>query len=131
VARAVQIIRPDLAKSVLVEDIAAACGQSLRRLRRKLQAAFGISPQVFLIKTRVLLAARIRESTKRSIGEIAAMCGFPDKSGFFPRFRKRTGQTPRAYRNKPQSSGRPPQSLAASIRRGGRGGRHKAAFQKI
>lgn len=100
VAQAVEIIRHDFAKPLLVEDVARACGQSLRQLQRRFQSAFGVSPQEFLLKTRVLAAARLLETTALSVSEIARRCGFVDQSAFTLHFRKRTGQTPSAYRSR-------------------------------
>ncbi|MEN3943726.1 AraC family transcriptional regulator [Prosthecobacter sp. SYSU 5D2] len=98
VAQAVELIRRDYSKPLLIEQVATACGQSLRQLQRHFQAAFGITPQEFLLKTRVLAAARLLESTAASVSEIATACGFPDQSAFTQHFRKRTGQTPSCYR---------------------------------
>ncbi|WP_208300269.1 AraC family transcriptional regulator [Prosthecobacter fusiformis] len=100
VAQAVEMIRHDFARPLLVEDVATACGQSLRQLQRHFQAAFGITPQEFLLKTRVLAAARLLETTALSMAEIARRCGFPDQSAFTQHFRKRTGKTPSAYRER-------------------------------
>jgi transcriptional regulator GlxA family with amidase domain len=103
VAQAVEIMRRDYAKLLLIEDIATACGQSLRQLQRRFQTAFGVTPQEFLLKTRVLSAARMLETTALSVAEIARDCGFADQSAFTQHFRKRTGLTPTAYR---QSQGK-------------------------
>ncbi len=98
VAQAVEIIRRDYAKPLLIEDVAKACGQSLRQLQRRFQSAFGISPQEFLIKTRVLAAMRHLEETSLTVTEIAQQCGFADASSFTQQFRKRLGVLPTAYR---------------------------------
>ncbi|MBB5036721.1 AraC family transcriptional regulator [Prosthecobacter dejongeii] len=99
VAQAVEMIRQDFSKPLLIEDVARACGQSLRQLQRRFQTTFGLSPQEFLLKTRVLAAARLLETTALSVSEIACRCGFTDQSAFTQHFRKRTGQTPSSYRN--------------------------------
>ena len=98
VARAVELIRRDYAKPLSIEDIATVCGQSLRQLQRRFQTAFGITPQEFLIKTRVLAATRLLEQTTLTVGEIAVQCGFVDASSFTQHFRKRLRQTPLQYR---------------------------------
>jgi AraC-like DNA-binding protein len=98
VARAVEIIRRDFAKPLLIGDLAAACGESVRQLQRRFRDAFGSSPQEFLIKTRILEAARLLEGTKLSVAEISARCGFVDASSFTQHFRRRTGVTPKGYR---------------------------------
>ena len=98
VARAVEIIRRDFAKPLLIGDLAAACGESVRQLQRRFRDAFGSTPQEFLIKTRILEAARLLEGTTLSVAEISARCGFVDASSFTQHFRRRTGVTPKGYR---------------------------------
>jgi len=100
VARAVEIIRRDFARPVVIEEIARVCGQSLRQLQRRFRTAFGIAPQEFLIKTRVLAAQRMLEETSRNAAEVARLCGFVDASSFTQHFRKRIGMTPTAYRDR-------------------------------
>jgi AraC-like DNA-binding protein len=98
VAQAVEIMRRDYGKPLLIEEIATACGQSVRQLQRRFQTAFGVTPQEFLLKTRVLSAARLLETSTASISEVARKCGFIDQSSFTQHFRKRTEMTPTAYR---------------------------------
>ena len=98
VARAVEIIRRDFAKPIVIEEISRTCGQSLRQLQRRFSTAFGITPQEFLIKTRVLAAQRMLEEGSCNAAEIARLCGFVDASSFTQHFRKRIGMTPTAYR---------------------------------
>jgi AraC-like DNA-binding protein len=100
VARAVEIIRRDFAKPVVIEEISRTCGQSLRQLQRRFRTAFGNTPQEFLIKTRVLAAQRMLEESSRNAAEIARLCGFVDASSFTQHFRKRIGLTPTAYRRR-------------------------------
>jgi AraC-like DNA-binding protein len=100
VARAAELLRRDFAKAVTIEEVAWTCGQSVRQLQRRFQTAFGISPQEFLIKTRVLAAQRLLESTSRNASEIAKLCGFVDASSFAQHFRKRIGMTPSEYRER-------------------------------
>jgi AraC-like DNA-binding protein len=98
VAKAVEIIRGGYSRSLEMEAVARSCGQSMRQLQRHFQKAFGITPQEFLIKTRVLAAMRLLVETPMTAGEIAHQCGFIDASSFTSHFRKRTGQTPGTYR---------------------------------
>jgi transcriptional regulator GlxA family with amidase domain len=98
VAKAVELLRRDYSKPILIEDVAKACGQSLRQLQRRFQSAFGISPQEFLMKTRVLASLRLLEETRLTVAEIARRCGFVDASSFTQHFRKRMGLTPVRHR---------------------------------
>jgi AraC-like DNA-binding protein len=100
VSKAVEIIRRDYAKSVIMADVAKASGHSLRQLQRNFQSAFGISPQEFLIKTRVLAAMTRLDETHHAINTIARDCGFVDASSFAMQFKQRSGMTPRAYRTR-------------------------------
>lgn len=100
VARAVDIMRRDLAKPLVIADIARACGESLRQLQRRFQSAFGTTPQEFLLKTRVLAAARLLDETNLAAGEISSRCGFVDASSFTQHFRARVGMTPLEYRRR-------------------------------
>ena len=98
VAQAVEIIRRDFGQPIRIEDVARSCGQSLRQLQRRFRSAFVISPQEFLMRTRVLAAARLLETTGLTSGEIAVQCGFADQSSFTQHFRKRIGMSPAAHR---------------------------------
>lgn len=100
VAQAVEIIRRDFSKPLKIEDIARSCGQSVRQIQRRFQSAFGITPQEFLIRTRVLEATRLLEQSTLSAGEIATRCGFVDQSSFSQHFRRRTGSSPAIYRKR-------------------------------
>lgn len=102
VARAVEQIRKNYASPLLIATVARDCGQSLRQLQRRFQAAFGFTPQDFLLRTRVVAAARLLQDTNFSIAEIASRCGFVDQSAFSQQFRKRTGSTPTDYRRHAQ-----------------------------
>lgn len=101
VACAVEIIRRDFAQPLRIESVARSCGQSLRQLQRRFQKAFGIGPQEFLLKTRVLAAMRLIETTDLGAAEIARRCGFVDASSFTQHFKQRTGTTPARYRQPP------------------------------
>ncbi|MGH7957875.1 MAG: helix-turn-helix domain-containing protein [Opitutaceae bacterium] len=91
-------IRKHHATPLSIGDVARHCGQSLRQLQRRFHHAFGITPQEFLIKTRVVAAARLLEETSLSAAEIARRCGFMDQSAFSQQFHQRTGATPMACR---------------------------------
>ncbi len=85
-------------ETLVIADVAEACGESLRQLPRRFHSTFGTSQQEFLIKTRVLTAARLLEETRMTASEIAQRCGFVDASRFAGQFRQRTGLAPLAYR---------------------------------
>jgi transcriptional regulator GlxA family with amidase domain len=98
VAKAVEIMRRNHAKGVTIASVAKACGQSLRQLQRSFQNAFGLGPQEFLIKTRILRAMTMLDETELTAAQIANECGFVDASNFAAHFKQRTGVSPRGYR---------------------------------
>jgi AraC-like DNA-binding protein len=99
VSRAVETIRSEYAKNVSLKAVAESCGLTPRNLQRRFQTAFGISPQEFLIKTRVLAAMRLLSETSLTAAEIANKTGFVDASSFAEQFKHRTGMTPTEYRS--------------------------------
>ena len=100
VAQAVMIIRKDFSRNISMLDLADSCGQSLRSLQRRFKEAFGISPQEFLIKTRVSEAMKLLLETSLTAAQIAGRCGFVDASNLSDHFRKRSGLTPTEYRSR-------------------------------
>jgi len=102
VARAVEMIRRDYAQPLRLQTVAESCGQSLRQLQRRFQSAFGITAQEFLIRTRVVAAARLLDETDLPSAEVAKRTGFIDASSFAVQFKRRTGTTPTVYRTSPK-----------------------------
>jgi AraC-like DNA-binding protein len=98
VARAVALMRENFGSPLRMASIAQSCGQSPRQLQRHFQSAFGITPQEFLVRTRVLAAIQLLEETRLSMAEIANRCGFVDSSAFTKHFQIRTGLSPTNYR---------------------------------
>jgi len=97
-SKAVIRMRRDFGGRLTIEALAAECGLSVRALQRQFRRVFGLTPQEFLIKTRVTVACRLLRTTDRSVGEIAAECGFSDQSSFTQHFKSRLGVTPRGFR---------------------------------
>lgn len=97
-SRAVLRLRRDFDSRLTIESLAAECGLSLRALQRQFQRVFGLTPQEFLLKTRVAAACRALRTSARPLGQIADDCGFSDQSSFTQHFKRRLGVTPGAYR---------------------------------
>jgi AraC-like DNA-binding protein len=100
VAQAVMILRRKFSQNISMLDLADSCGQSLRSLQRRFKEAFGISPQEFLIKTRVSEAMKLLHETNLTAAQIANRCGFVDASKLSEHFKKRSGLTPTEYRSR-------------------------------
>lgn len=102
IAPAVGLIREKYQTPVAIETLARLTGLSTRQLQRKFQAVFGLTPQEFLIKTRVSAACRALCESDMSLADVAADCGFYDQSSFTKHFHQRVGMTPKQFR---QSAG--------------------------
>jgi AraC-like DNA-binding protein len=100
IAKAVSHLREHHREDVTIAGLARLCGLSPRQLQRKFKATFGVGPQQFLIKTRLLAACRALRETRRGISEIAYECGFADQSAFARHFRHHLGMTPTRFRGR-------------------------------
>lgn len=110
VSRAVEWIRRNHARPVLIAEVARACGLSERHLQRRFHETFGFPPQEFVIRTRIRAAMERLEKTCCGAAEIAVHCGFGDASAFAQQFRQRTGMSPTQWRRRhaPSASLRTP-----------------------
>jgi AraC-like DNA-binding protein len=91
--------RHDFGGRLTIEALASECGLSIRAMQRQFQSVFGLTPQEFLIKTRVAAACHLLRTTARPLSDIGAHCGFADQSSFTQHFRRHVGTTPSRYRN--------------------------------
>lgn len=92
-------IQKDYAQPLRIGDLARQAGLSLDRLERGMRSVLRVSPRQFLTRTRIEAAAQLLRETDRSIGDIAAECGFYDQAIFCRQFRAATKLTPGQYRS--------------------------------
>lgn len=59
---------------------------------------YKISPQKYLISSRLNTAVNLLETTKMNITEISYSCGFKDTPTFYKHFKKQFNITPVQYR---------------------------------
>ena len=97
-SQAVLRLRRDFGGRLTIAALAGECGLSLRAMQRQFRRVFGLTPQEFLIKTRVAAACHLLRTTARALSEIATECGFADQSSFTQHFRRHVGMTPNRYR---------------------------------
>ena len=102
---AAQLQQPE----ILVGGVAAlarAAGRSPEHLARRLRACAGLRPVDLVTRARLDHAATQLALTERSIVDIALECGFDSLSHFYRVFRRRLGETPRAFRLRSQAATR-------------------------
>jgi transcriptional regulator GlxA family with amidase domain len=82
-----------------IRDLARHACVSERTFARRFVAETGITPLQWLLHQRVLAARELLETTRASVEEIAARCGFGTTTSLRAHFRRQLGTTPTAYRN--------------------------------
>lgn len=86
--------------TVRVSELAQLLGVSRPYLSRVMARRFGRPLSTVLREKQVNEAKRLLQTTDRSMDDVAAACGFGDRSTFYRVFRAMTGSTPRQYRNR-------------------------------
>lgn len=100
VAAAVTYVQAHLHENLNAADLAVAIGVSERHLHRKLREAMGTTPHELMLRMRIQSAAEALTKTSAALSDIALDHGFCDQSAFTQQFRKRTGMTPRQFRQR-------------------------------
>lgn len=88
----------NLHRAVSLQDLADCEHASTRTFTRRFRAETGTSPLHWLTARRLEHACELLESTRLSIDQIAAQCGFGSVEAFRLRFRSQIGVPPSAYR---------------------------------
>ena len=82
------------------DELASAFFVGKTQLNRKIKAVTGYTTTEYILQIRVSMAKQLLVKTDFSIGEIASRVGIDDVAYFSSIFRKATGKTPTAYRNR-------------------------------
>lgn len=85
-------------QTIPVASLAAKAGLPPRSFHRAFLAATGDTPARYLRQVRVRLAQRLLISSRLTVAEIAARCGFDNPFVFSRTFSRTCGLSPRAYR---------------------------------
>lgn len=98
--RAIAYIREHFRAGVSVKELGHAIRLSPRQLHRKFQAAFGTSPQTFIMKLRIQAACEALQLAGAEIQEVARAHGFCSQSAFTRLFQKYIGVTPLKFQRR-------------------------------
>lgn len=93
-----QLLDDDYAADWSLARLAAEAGCSPQHLGRGFRAAFGLSPMAYLSRVRMQHARWLLADGRRSIAEIGAAVGVPDRFGFSRSFKRCFGCSPREWR---------------------------------
>ena len=97
VEKALAFIRENFRRRFAIKELADLVHLSPRQLHRKFIAAFGSSPQAFIMKVRVQAACETLQRADAQISAVAEDLGFCDQSAFTQLFQKHVGLTPLKY----------------------------------
>ncbi|HEX7010065.1 MAG TPA: helix-turn-helix transcriptional regulator [Phycisphaeraceae bacterium] len=90
----------DPAAAPNVAQLAGEAGYSPDHFTRLFRAVLGQTPKDYIVTARLSRAKQWLIESDRTISQIAAALGYPDAFTFSAQFKKKTGLSPRAYRQR-------------------------------
>lgn len=100
VGRAMALLHENPARGWSVEDLAAMVGASRSVLAERFARFLGQPPMAYLAHSRLQRAARLLQSTRRSIVQTALEVGYESEAAFNRAFRREFGLPPAQYRRR-------------------------------
>ncbi|MBQ7387141.1 MAG: helix-turn-helix domain-containing protein [Clostridia bacterium] len=91
-------IDSNLGERLTLSALAKQCFYNPSYFSRSFKERFGITLVEYITRSRAEAAAKMLAETDLSTSEIAARCGFGEKSALYRAFSKRYGMTPREWR---------------------------------
>jgi PAS domain S-box-containing protein len=104
VSRAADLLRDDPGRAWKLAELARTVGLSQRHFDRRFKECFGVTPQSYLLKTRIEFACDTLREPSAHIAEVASLAGFYDQSAFTAQFRRHMGITPLRYQKQFRAS---------------------------
>ena len=95
---ALDYCRMHVSEPITVDDIARAAGYSRYHFTRLFTASQGVSPKEYLQDMRIRKAMELLQTTRSTIKEVAAQCGFVDVNYFCRAFKRNAGISPGEFR---------------------------------
>jgi AraC-like DNA-binding protein len=94
----VDYVRAHYREKLSVADLAEVGGISVSSQERLFKKTFGLTPLMYLRKTRLNAACQLLRSTKVGLSDISVQCGFNDQTNMTRAFRLELKITPLKYR---------------------------------
>ncbi|MEM7672267.1 MAG: AraC family transcriptional regulator [Verrucomicrobiota bacterium] len=96
----VHFVRDFYREKISVTKMAEAGGISVSSQERLFKKTFGLTPLMYLQKTRLNAACKLLRDTETELSEIAVKCGFNDQTNMTRAFRLELKITPLRYRRR-------------------------------
>lgn len=103
VEHAMEFIDHNYSNNIRVNDIANYISINRSHLTKIFKAVLNMSPQQYLVNYRINKACALLKTTSHSISTIASMVGYEDPLTFSKVFKTFQGESPRNYRESPDS----------------------------
>jgi AraC family transcriptional regulator len=98
--QAIDYIQANLDQKLSLEAIAQHLNMSVYHFCDLFKQSIGIAPYKYVLQQRVERAKLLLKDEERAIVDIALDCGFANQTHLNKHFRKLTGTTPKAYRER-------------------------------
>jgi AraC-like DNA-binding protein len=106
VQKAVEYINSHICDDIRIDSICSAIHVSKYYFCKKFKQATGLTVMEYILKTRIISAKNMLESTDLTVGQVSDRCGFSSQSYFCRVFREDTGTTPLQYQKSLRSKNR-------------------------
>ncbi len=100
IPRILQYIHRNPEKDLSMKFLTREFGVSYAKLKRDFSRSIGKPLHKVVMESRLSCAMKLLRSTDRTVGEIAALCGFENEYYFYSFFKRTAGITPLQYRKK-------------------------------
>jgi AraC-like DNA-binding protein len=105
VGPAIEFTTEHQSEAITITEVCRAIGTSPRSLRRAFPTETGMPWRQYLLQSRLLHAMALLAQPQPNVLAVAMTVGFESTSGFTRAFRRYTGQSPLAYRQRVLSAG--------------------------
>jgi two-component system response regulator YesN len=96
--RIVNYVRQHYREKLSIADLASVGGISVSSQERLFKKTFGLTPLMYLRRTRLNAACQLLRSSAVGLSDIAVQCGFNDQTSMTRAFRQELKITPLKYR---------------------------------